>query len=176
LLEAGMQRGDVHSSGLVDVVEGGGYLRQDLPTVDIGPVDIQHEVPKSNLLVFEPAQHDLESRAFLSNKQDPLSSGRKFSDEIGDRLALPGSRGTLDHPVFALENRGHNRLLTRICVENKELLLRGVAVNVPRLDGLAALAQRLLRSEMPRQGGNHVVRRQQLPALLEVLHHCELLE
>ena len=90
---------------------------------------------------FEPFEDGLDGSPLLGHEQDGLPSCECGRNEVGDRLALAGSRRTPDDQVLPVDDRVNRVVLARIRVEDEELIRRRGPVRVVEGDlGLGVLS------------------------------------
>ena len=76
----------------------------------------------AEVLLAKPLGHGIDRGAFLRHEQDFLAAGNQRGDQVGDRLALAGSRRPLDDQALAREHRVDRVVLAGVGIQNQELI------------------------------------------------------
>ena len=89
---------------------------------------MQRQTKVAQPRLLQTAHNHLKSRCFFRNKQDSLSICHRFCNNIGNRLALAGSRRSLHNKADALFRKLHSFLLAGICTKHLITIARSNAV------------------------------------------------
>ncbi len=97
-------------------------LRDDAPR-DVGAMEVQAQVAEAR--APKPFEHDVESGALLGDEQHRAAAGGQLGDQVGNGLALAGSRGAADDTALTRQSRRNRLVLGGVGIDDQELLVGG---------------------------------------------------
>ncbi len=136
-------------------------------------MQVQDEVSQPR--VGEPIDDGVDSRALLGDEERGLPVRGEARDEVGDGLALAGSRRAMDDQVPAGKDHFDRGVLGGVGIQDDELLDGGDLVR--RSDGRVAVAggQCVPCSAIAGERGHDVMGGHEVMGPAEIVHHGQLL-
>ena len=95
------------------------HLRERAAGTDTA-MQVQHQL--AEVLLAKPLGHRIDRGALLGHEQHFLAAGNQRGDQVGDRLALAGSRRALDDQALPREHRVDRVVLARVGIQHQELI------------------------------------------------------
>ena len=159
---------------LGDGGQGSFQLLGHLPPPHRAAVQIHHKFIQAHLR--QPFGDRINGRSLLGHEQHLLAPSHHGGDEVGNGLALAGSRGTFQDEGSPTQRRVDGPVLGGVGIKHQELVGWRYSVGPGGIDvARVAAAQGLQGPLVTRQGGDQVVLHQNVQIVFDVVDHGEFL-